>query len=48
MTYSPSGFEHFFDEAVDLGVMDTEAYAAKANALADKYNMEVVGPPIGH
>ena len=48
VTYSPSGFEHFFDEAVDLGVMDTEAYAAKANALADKYNMEVVGPPIGH
>ena len=48
VTYSPSGFERFFDEAVDLEVMDTEAYAAKANALADKYNMEVVGPPIGH
>ncbi len=47
VTYSPSGFEKFFDEAVDLGVMDTEAYITKANALADKYNMEVVGPPIG-
>ena len=47
VTYSPSGFEKFFDEAVDLGEMDTEAYITKANALADKYNMEVVGPPIG-
>ena len=47
MTYSPSGFEKFFDEAVDLGEMDKEAYIIKANALADKYNMEVVGPSIG-
>ena len=47
VTYSPSGFEKFFDEAVDLGEMDKEAYIIKANALADKYNMEVVGPSIG-
>ena len=47
VTYSPSGFEKFFDEAVDLGEMDKEAYITKANALADKYNMEVVGPSIG-
>ena len=46
VTYSPSGFEKFFDEAVGLGEMDTEGYITKANALADKYNMEVVGPPI--
>jgi oxalate decarboxylase/phosphoglucose isomerase-like protein (cupin superfamily) len=46
VTYSPSGFEKFFDEVVDLGEMDTDGYITKANALADKYNMEVVGPPI--
>ena len=42
-TFSPSGFEQFFDEAVDLDVTDTEAYVAKANKLAEKYNMEIVG-----
>ena len=44
--FSPAGFEQFFDEAVDLDVTDTEAYVAKANALAEKYNMEIVGPPL--
>ena len=44
--YSPAGFEKFFDEAVDLDVSDTESYVAKANALAEKYNMEVVVPPL--
>ncbi len=38
------GFEKFFDEAVDLDVTDTEAYVAKA--LAKKYNMKIVGPPL--
>ena len=44
--FSPPGFEQFFDEAVDLDVTDTEAYVAKAEALAEKYNMEIVGPPL--
>ena len=44
--FSPAGFEQFFDEAVDLDVTDTEAYVAKANLLAEKYNMEIVGPPL--
>jgi len=44
--FSPAGFEKFFDEAVDLDVTDTEAYVAKAKALANKYNMEIVGPPL--
>ena len=35
-----------FEEAVDLDVTDTEAYVAKANALAEKYNMEIAGPPL--
>ena len=39
--FSPLGFEQFFDEAVDLDVTDTEAYVAKAKALAEKYNMEI-------
>ncbi|MCH7767710.1 MAG: cupin domain-containing protein [Nitrospinae bacterium] len=44
--FSPAGFEQFFDEAVDLDVTDTEAYVAKAKALAEKYNMDIVGPPL--
>jgi len=44
--FTPAGFENFFDEAVDLDVADTEAYGAKANALAEKYNMEIVGLPL--
>ena len=44
--YSPTGFEKFFDEAVDLDVTDTETYVAKAEALTKKYNMQVVGPPL--
>ena len=44
--FTPAGFEQFFDEAVDLDVTDTEAYVAKAKALAEKYNMEIVGPPL--
>ncbi len=46
--FSPPGFEQFFDEAVDLDVTDTAAYVAKAEALGEKYNMEVVGPPLDH
>ena len=44
--FSPAGFEKFFDDAVDLDVTDTEAYVAKSKALAEKYNMEIVGPPL--
>ena len=44
--FSPPGFERFFEDAVDLDVTDTDAYLAKANALAEKYNMEIVGPPL--
>ena len=44
--FSPAGLEKFFEEAVDMDVTDTEAYIARANALAEKYNMEIVGPPL--
>ena len=46
VVYSPAGFEKFFDEAVDLDVTDTETYVAKAEALAKKYNIKFVGPPL--
>jgi len=44
--FTPAGFEKFFDEAVELDVTNTEAYVAKAAVLAEKYNMEIVGPPL--
>jgi len=44
--FSPAGFEKFFVEAVDADVTDTKAYVAKAEELAKKYNMEIVGPPL--
>ncbi len=44
--FSPPGLEKFFDEAAGLDLTDTEAYVAKAKALAEKYNMEIVGPPL--
>jgi quercetin dioxygenase-like cupin family protein len=45
-TFTPAGFEKFFEDAVDMDVSDTEAYIAKGKELADKYNMEIVGPPL--
>jgi len=45
-TYSPPGMENFFDEAAGIDPTDTDAYVAKAKALSEKYNMEVVGPPL--
>ncbi len=44
--FTPAGFEKFFDDAVDLDVTDTEAYVAKGKALAEKYHMEILGPPL--
>ena len=44
--FSPAGFEKFFDEAIDLDVTNTDAYVAKAEVSAKKYNMEIAGPPL--
>ncbi len=44
--YSPAGIEQFFNDAAGLDLTDTDAYVAKAEALAEKYNMEIVGPPL--
>ena len=44
--FSPAGFEQFFVEAVGSDVSDTEAFVGRAEALAVKYDMEIVGPPL--
>ena len=44
--YSPAGIEQSFNEAAGLDLTDTDAYVAKSKELAEKYNMEVVGPPL--
>jgi len=44
--FTPAGFEKFFKDAVDLDVTETEAYVAKGKELAEKYHMEIVGPPL--
>ena len=45
--FSPPGFEQFFVEAVgsEKGI-DTAAFVEKAMSIAEKYNLEVVGPPL--
>ena len=44
--FSPLGFEQFFNDAAGLDLTDTDAYVAKAEELAEKYHMDVVGPPL--
>ena len=44
---APAGLEQFFAEAVDTGgASTTDEFVAQAEALAEKYNMEIVGPPL--
>ncbi len=46
--FSPPGFEEYF---IETGEEDKEpdptAYIEKATAVSDKYNLEIVGPPLG-
>ncbi len=46
--FSPPGFEGYF---LDTGLEDKEpdlaAYMEKAEAVSEKYNLEIVGPPLG-
>jgi mannose-6-phosphate isomerase-like protein (cupin superfamily) len=44
---SPPGFEQFFIEVVGEEEMDTATLAERGMAAAQKYNMEIVGPPLG-
>jgi len=46
--FSPAGFEQFFVEAVgDEEEMDTPTYVNRAISIAEKYNLDVIGPPLG-
>ena len=46
--FSPPGFEKYF---IETGEADKEpdpnVFIEKAMAVADKYNLEIVGPPLG-
>jgi mannose-6-phosphate isomerase-like protein (cupin superfamily) len=42
---SPAGFEQFFAEVVGDEDIDEETFVARA--IAEKYNFEITGPPLG-
>jgi quercetin dioxygenase-like cupin family protein len=44
---SPAGFEEFFAEAVGDEDIDEETFVERAMAVAEKYNFEITGPPLG-
>ena len=44
---SPPGFEQFFIEIAGEEEVDTATLAERGMAAAQKYNMEIVGPPLG-
>jgi mannose-6-phosphate isomerase-like protein (cupin superfamily) len=44
---SPAGFEQFLAEAVGDEDVDEETFVARAMAIAEKYNFEITGPPLG-
>ena len=46
--FSPPGFENYFMETGEEGKEpDIAAYMEKANAVAEKYHLEITGPPLG-
>jgi len=46
--FSPPGVEHYFIETGDADKEpDSATYIEKAMAVADKYNLEITGPPLG-
>jgi len=48
LAISPPGFEEYFIETGDaVKEPNNNAYIEKAMAVADKYNLEIVGPPMG-
>jgi mannose-6-phosphate isomerase-like protein (cupin superfamily) len=44
---SPPGLEQFFIEVVGEEEIDAATFAERRMAVAQKYNLEVVGPPLG-
>ena len=46
--FSPPGMEEYFMETGEEGrEPELAAYMEKANAVAEKYHLEIVGPPLG-
>ena len=46
--FSPPGFEEYFlDTGDEDKEPDTTAYIEKAMAVAEKYDLEITGPPLG-
>ena len=45
--FSPPGFEQFFVEVVGDEEIDTDTFVERGTAVAEKYNIEIVGPPLG-
>ena len=45
--FSPPGFEQFFVEVVGDEEIDTATFVERGMAAAQKYNLEIVGPPLG-
>ena len=45
--FSPPGFEQFFIEVVGDEEIDTATFVERGTAAAEKYNIEIVGPPLG-
>jgi mannose-6-phosphate isomerase-like protein (cupin superfamily) len=43
---SPPGFEQFFIEVVGEEEIDTATFVERGMAAAQKYNLEIVGPPL--
>ena len=44
---SPPGFERMFDEVVGDGEIEPATFVDRVTAVAHKYNLEIVGPPLG-
>jgi hypothetical protein len=44
---SPPGFEQMFDEVVGDADFDPATLVERVTAVAHKYNLEIVGPPLG-
>ena len=45
--FSLPGFEQFFVEVVGDEEVDTATFVERGMAVAEKYNLEIVGPPLG-
>jgi mannose-6-phosphate isomerase-like protein (cupin superfamily) len=44
---SPPGFEQMFDEVVGDSEIDPATFVERVTAVAHKYGLEIVGPPLG-